>query len=166
MRFLRILYIQVLIGILLGILTGWLFPGFAPVAKHIADVFINMIRMIIPPVIFCSIVIGMAGAGSMKRVGRLGLKALIYFEVVSSAALVIGLIVANLVKPGAGIQHRETASAQVNDIARQAGDFSWGEFLTHIVPSNIVDAFAKGDIIQILFFSILFAVGLKQLGKE
>ena len=106
MKYFKILYIQVLIGIALGVLSGWLFPGFAAVAKSIADTFINLIRMIIAPVIFCSIVIGIAGAGNMKKVGRLGIKALIYFEIVSSAALVIGLVVANMIKPGAGITHR------------------------------------------------------------
>src|SRR4249919_2160230 len=105
MKYLRLLYIQVLIGIGLGVLCGWLFPSFAPTAKLISDTFINLIRMIIVPVIFCSIVTGIAGAGSMKKVGRVGIKALVYFEIVSSIALVIGLIVANLLKPGAGIPH-------------------------------------------------------------
>jgi aerobic C4-dicarboxylate transport protein len=164
MKYLKILYIQVLIGIALGVLAGWLFPGFAGIAKSIADTFINLIRMIIAPVIFCSIVIGIAGVGDMKKVGRLGIKALIYFEVVSSAALVIGLAVANILKPGAGITHPAASASQVSDIAKEAGEFRWGDFLTHIVPSNIVEAFAKGDILQILFFSILFAVALKQLG--
>jgi aerobic C4-dicarboxylate transport protein len=164
MKYLKVLYIQVLIGIALGVLVGWLFPGFATVAKAIADTFINLIRMIIAPVIFCSIVIGIAGAGDMKKVGRLGIKALIYFEIVSSAALLIGLAVANILKPGAGIVHPATSSVQVNDIAREASEFHWGDFLIHIVPSNVVEAFAKGDILQILFFSILFAVALKQLG--
>lgn len=166
MKYLKVLYIQVLIGIALGVLTGWLFPGFSSVAKSIADTFINLIRMIIAPVIFCSIVIGIAGAGSMKKVGRLGIKALVYFEIVSSAALVIGLAVANIIKPGAGVTHAASQNAQVADIAKQAGEFSWGDFLTHIVPSNIVEAFAKGDILQILFFSILFAVAMKQLGDS
>lgn len=164
MKYLKILYIQVLIGIGLGILCGWLFPGFAPTAKLISETFINMIRMIIAPVIFCSIVTGIAGSGSMKKVGRVGVKALVYFEVVSSFALVIGLIVANLIKPGAGIPHTGGESSQVTDIAKQAASFSWAEFFSHIVPSNIVDAFAKGDILQILFFSILFAVALKKMG--
>jgi aerobic C4-dicarboxylate transport protein len=164
MKYLKVLYIQVLIGIGLGILCGWLFPSFASTAKLISETFINMIRMIIAPVIFCSIVTGIAGAGSMKKIGRVGVKALIYFEVVSSIALVIGLIVANLIKPGAGVSHTGGESSQVTDMAKQAASFSWGEFFSHIVPANIVDAFAKGDILQILFFSILFAVALKQLG--
>jgi aerobic C4-dicarboxylate transport protein len=166
MKYLKVLYIQVLIGIGLGILCGWQFPSFASTAKLISETFINMIRMIIAPVIFCSIVTGIAGAGSMKKVGRLGIKALIYFEVVSSLALVIGLIVANLIKPGLGITHAANQSNQVTEIAKQAETFSWGDFFSHIVPSNIVDAFAKGDILQILFFSVLFAVGLKQLGSS
>src|SRR5450432_2168507 len=166
MKYLKVLYFQVLIGIGLGILCGWLFPSFAPAAKLISDTFINLIRMIIAPVIFCSIVTGIAGAGSMKKVGRLGIKALIYFEIVSSLALVIGLIVANLVKPGAGVAHETGQAAQVNEIAKQAESFSWADFFSHIVPSNIVEAFAKGDILQILFFSVLFAVGLKQLGAS
>lgn len=164
MRYLRVLYIQVLIGIVLGIFVGWLFPGFAAAAKGIADGFINLIRMIIAPVIFCSIVVGIAGAGSMRKVGRLGVKALVYFEVVSTLALIIGLVVANAIKPGIGIVHPQAHSTVVTDIAKQASEFSWGDFFSHIVPSSIVDAFAKGDILQILFFSILFAVALKQTG--
>jgi len=166
MRYFKVLYVQVLIGITLGVLCGWLFPSFAPTAKLISDTFINMIRMIIAPVIFCSIVTGIAGAGSMKKVGRVGIKALVYFEIVSSLALVIGLIVANLIKPGAGITHSSAETAQVSEIAKQAETFSWGDFVSHIVPSNIVESFARGDILQILFFSILFAVGLKQLGSS
>src|SRR5450432_1249536 len=166
MKYLKVLYVQVLIGIGLGILCGWLFPSFAPTAKLISETFINMIRMIIAPVIFCSIVTGIAGAGNMRKVGRVGVKALVYFEVVSSFALVIGLVVANLVRPGAGVPHAAGQTSQVTEIAKQAESFSWGEFFSHIVPSNIVDAFAKGDILQILFFSILFAVGLKQLGPS
>lgn len=166
MRYFRILYVQVLIGITLGVFCGWLFPSFAPTAKLISDTFINMIRMIIAPVIFCSIVTGIAGAGSMKKVGRVGVKALIYFEIVSSLALVIGLIVANLIKPGAGIAHGSGETSQVSEIAKQAESFNWGDFISHIVPSNIIESFAKGDILQILFFSILFAVGLKKLGSS
>jgi len=166
MRYFKVLYVQVLIGITLGVICGWLFPSFAPTAKLISDTFINMIRMIIAPVIFCSIVTGIAGAGSMKKVGRVGIKALVYFEIVSSLALVIGLIVANLIKPGAGITHSSAETAQVSEIAKQAETFSWGDFVSHIVPSNIVESFARGDILQILFFSILFAVGLKQLGSS
>jgi aerobic C4-dicarboxylate transport protein len=166
MKYLKILYVQVIIGIILGILTGWLLPAFAPAAKLISDTFINMIRMVIAPVIFFTIVSGIAGAGDLKKVGRVGLKTLVYFEIITTFALVIGLIVANLVKPGAGVNFTASASTQVAAISTQAKELSWGEFFSHIVPANIVDAFAKGDILQVLFFSVLFAVGLKLMGDS
>jgi len=166
MKHLKILYVQVIIGIILGILTGWLFPVFAPAAKLISDTFINMIRMVIAPVIFFTIVSGIAGAGDLKKVGRVGLKTLVYFEIITTFALVIGLIVANLVKPGAGVNFTASASTQVSAISTQAKELNWGEFFSHIVPANIVEAFAKGDILQVLFFSVLFAVGLKLMGDS
>lgn len=166
MKYLKILYVQVLIGILAGVLVGWLYPSFAATAKLISETFINMIRMVIAPVIFFTIVSGVAGAGNMKKVGRIGIKSLVYFEVVTTIALVIGLITANLVKPGAGIPVPTTETTQVAEISQQASKVNWGEFFSHIVPSNIIDAFAKGDILQILFFSILFAVSIKALGAQ
>jgi aerobic C4-dicarboxylate transport protein len=165
MRFFKILYVQVILGIIAGVLTGWAFPQFAPTAKLISETFINMIRMVIAPVIFFTIVSGIAGAGNMKKVGRVGLKALIYFEVVTTLALVIGLITANLVKPGVGIVVPQQSNEQVSQISQQASNINWGEFFSHIVPSNIIEAFAKGDILQVLFFSVLFAIGLKMLGN-
>jgi len=164
MKYLKILYLQVIIGIIAGILAGWLFPSFSPTAKLISDTFINMIRMVIAPVIFFTVVLGIAGAGDMKKVGRVGGKAIIYFEIVTTLALIIGLIVANLIKPGAGITVPATQSAQVAEITSQAKELNWGEFFSHIVPSNIIEAFAKGDILQVLFFSVLFAIGVKWMG--
>ncbi len=164
MKYFKILYVQVIIGIAAGILVGWWVPSFAPTAKLMSETFVNMIRMVIAPVIFFTIVSGIAGAGDIKKVGRVGLKALIYFEVVTTLALVIGLVTANLVKPGAGISAPKTVTIQVTDISKQASQINWGEFFSHIVPSNIVDAFAKGDILQVLFFSVLFAIGLKWMG--
>jgi len=164
MKFLKILYVQVLLGIIAGIVVGYFFPGFSATAKLISDTFINMIRMVIAPVIFFTIVSGVAGAGNMKKVGRIGFKAFIYFEVITTLALIIGLITANVVKPGVGITVPH-ATAQVTEISSEANKINWGEFFAHIVPSNIIEAFAKGDILQILFFSILFAIGLKWLGK-
>lgn len=165
MKYLRILYVQVIIGIIAGIITGWLFPSFAPVAKLISEMFINMIRMVIAPVIFFTIVLGVAGAGDLKKVGRVGGKGLIYFEVVTTVAIIIGLLVANLVKPGVGVKHHTINGANVKAVTDAKG-FDWADFILHIVPANIVDAFAKGDIIQILFFGILFSIGLKQLGSN
>jgi len=164
LKYLKVLYVQVLIGIIAGVFVGWLFPAFAPAAKLISETFINMIKMMIGPVIFFTIVSGITGAGNMKKVGRVGGKALIYFEVVTTLALIIGLIVANVIKPGAGIPVSHVPDAKVTEYSQQAHQMNWGEFFAHIVPSNIIDAFAKGDILQILFFSILFAIGLKWLG--
>lgn len=165
MRILRSLYIQVLIGIALGVVVGVLFPGFAPAAKLISETFINMIRMVIAPVIFLTIVSGIAGAGDLKQVGRIGLKSIIYFEVVTTIALLIGLFVANTVKPGSGVDISSfQATSQVKQLEGQAQEMDWAAFFAHIVPSNVFDAFAKGDILQVLFFSVLFAIGLKMMG--
>ena len=122
--------------------------------------------MVIAPVIFFTIVTGIAGVGDLKKVGRVGGKAIIYFEVVTSLALIIGLITANVVKPGAGVNFSRTTSTQVAEITAQASSMNWGEFFSHIVPVNVVDAFAKGDILQVLFFSILFGIGLKWMGDS
>src|SRR6476469_2683263 len=164
MKYLRSLYFQVLIGIIAGIIVGYSIPSFAPAAKLISDTFINMIRMVIAPVFFFTVVAGIAGAGDLKKVGRVGIKALVYFEVVTTIALIIGLVVANLVKPGAGIAAENIPPADISKYSADAAAMNWGDFISHIVPANIVDAFAKGDIIQVLFFAILFSVGLKQLG--
>jgi aerobic C4-dicarboxylate transport protein len=164
-KYLKVLYVQVIIGIAAGVVVGYLFPGFASTAQLISETFINMIRMVIAPVIFFTIVAGIAGAGELKKAGRIGGKAILYFEIVTTVALVIGLIVGNLVKPGVGVNYSNTQADKVAQYTSQAKDLKWGEFFSHIVPSNIVDSFAKGDILQVLFFSILFAVGLKWMGK-
>ncbi|MEO8860527.1 MAG: C4-dicarboxylate transporter DctA [Ginsengibacter sp.] len=166
MKYFKVLYVQVIIGIILGVIVGWLFPSFSSAAKLISETFINMIRMVIAPVIFFTIVTGIAGAGDMKKVGRVGGKALIYFEVVTTLALIIGLVVANVVKPGAGITISHAPGEQITEISNQAKALNWGEFFSHIVPPNVVDAFAKGDILQVLFFSILFGIGLKWMGDS
>lgn len=157
---------QVLTAITLGILVGAFFPGFAPHAKLISQSFINMISMLIAPIIFLTIVLGIAHMGDMRKVGRVGGKALLYFEVVTTVAIIIGMVVANLLKPGVGI---ETATGDVNKIKTytdQAGTINWVEFLTHIIPHNIFDSFATGDILQILFFAILFGYGLNKMGEK
>lgn len=166
MKYLKVLYVQVIIGILAGVLVGFLFPGFAATAQLISETFINMIRMVIAPVIFFTIVSGIAGAGELKKAGRIGGKAILYFEIVTTMALIIGLIVANLVKPGAGIVYSSTQADKVAQYTTQAKAMNWGEFFSHIVPTNIVESFAKGDILQVLFFSVLFAIGLKWIGNK
>lgn len=165
MKYLKILYVQVLIAIVLGVIVGHFFPGFSVTAKLLADMFINMIKMIIAPVIFISIVLGIAGAGDLKKVGRVGIKGLIYFEIVTTAAIVIGLIVGNVIKPGSGVQSNAVHAEPATKAASSVG-IDWTEFIKHIVPDNAIAAFAKGDIIQVLFFGILFAVALAKMGEK
>lgn len=164
MKYLKILYVQVLIAIVLGVIVGYLFPGFSATAKLMSDMFINMIKMIIAPVIFISIVLGIASAGDLRKVGRLGLKGLIYFELVTTAAIVIGLLTGNLIKPGSGVASTANHAANIANAQNSAG-IDWREFVVHIIPENVVGAFAKGDIIQVLFFGILFAVALAKMGS-
>jgi len=164
LKIFRHLYIQVLLGILAGILVGYFFPELSSTAKIISDTFINMIRMVIAPVIFFTIVSGIAGASDLKKAGRIGGKAILYFEIITTLALVIGVMVANLVKPGSGVPIPADGSAEIQKYTEASSQVNWGEFFSHIVPSNIIESFAKGDILQILFFSILFAIGLKWMG--
>jgi len=161
---------QVLTGIILGIIVGVSFKDFAPTAQVISKTFIAMITMLIAPIIFCTIVLGIAGVNDMKKVGRVGGKALLYFEIVSTFALLIGLGVANLLKPGEGFINHPVANAanatKLAEYQKAAADMKWLEFFTHIVPSNIFGAFANGDILQILFFAVLFGYGLSKLGES
>ncbi|TDQ07546.1 C4-dicarboxylate transporter DctA [Pedobacter metabolipauper] len=157
---------QVLIAIALGITVGSVFPGFAPNAKLISQSFINMISMLIAPIIFLTIVLGIAHMGDMKKVGRVGGKALLYFEVVTTLAIIIGMLVANLVKPGQGVQVAEGDVNKIKTYTEQAGEINWADFFAHIIPHNIFESFAKGDILQILFFAILFGYGLSKMGEN
>ena len=165
MKYLKILYVQVLIGIILGIIVGLLFPGFFQTGKIISDVFISLIKMVIAPIIFFTVVLGITGAGNMKKVGRVGGKGILYFEIVSTIALLIGLVVGTFIKPGKGVVLANTNTEKVAAYVDQGKEMNWVDFFTHIVPDNIIGAFAKGDIIQILFFSIFFAVGLMMIKK-
>jgi aerobic C4-dicarboxylate transport protein len=165
MKYLKILYVQVLIGIILGIVVGLLFPGFFQTGKIISDVFISLIKMVIAPIIFFTVVLGITGAGNMKKVGRVGGKGILYFEIVSTIALLIGLMVGTFIKPGKGVVLTNTNTEKVAAYVDQGKEMNWVDFFTHIVPDNIIGAFAKGDIIQILFFSIFFAVGLMMIKK-
>ena len=165
MKYLKILYVQVIIGIVAGVLAGWLFPSFAPTAKLISETFINMIKMVITPVIFLTIVLGISGAGDLKKVGRVGGKGLLYFEIVTTFALIIGLLVANILKPGAGITTDHLPKENLDKYTSAAKEMNWGEFFSHIVPSNIIDSFAKGDLLQVLFFGVLFSIAITKMGS-
>lgn len=158
---------QVLTAIALGVLVGMIWPDIGKEMKPIGDTFINAVKMVIAPIIFLTIVLGIAKMGDMKKVGRVGGKAFIYFEIVTTFSLILGLIVVNIMKPGSGLNFNELAKGDVSQYTEGGGgEIDWIEFITHIVPSNMVDAFAKGDILQVLFFSVLFGVGLASLGEK
>src|SRR5215203_5531543 len=163
----RVLYVQVLIAIVLGALFGWLWPSVATNdwIKALGDGFIKLIKMVIAPIIFCTVVSGIAHIQDAKKVGRVGIKALVYFEVVSTFALVIGLLVGNLVKPGAGFTGNPDPAA-VAGYAKQAAEQKPVDFVLHIIPDSVVGAFAQGDILQVLLFAILFGFSLLILGER
>src|SRR5215207_2384749 len=163
----KILYVQVLIAIVLGAIVGWLWPTFATDdwIKALGDGFIKLIKMVIAPIIFCTVVSGIAHIQDAKKVGRVGIKALVYFEVVSTFALVIGLLVGNLVKPGAGFTGNPDPAA-VAGYAKQAAEQKPVDFVLHIIPDSVVGAFAQGDILQVLLFAILFGFALLVLGER
>ncbi|MBV8922404.1 dicarboxylate/amino acid:cation symporter [Bradyrhizobium sp.] len=165
--FYKILYIQVLAAIVVGAIVGWLFPDFAKNdwIKAMGDGFVKLIKMLIAPVIFCTVVSGIAHISEVKKVGRVAVKALLYFEVISTFALALGLIVANLLRPGAGFQGQSNASA-VAGYAKQASEMKSVDFVLHIIPDTVVGAFAQGDILQVLLFSILFGFALMTLGER
>ena len=162
------LWVQVLFAIALAIALGYFYPAKAIAMKPLGDAFIRLISMIISLVIFCTVVTGIAGMENMKKVGRVGGKALIYFEVVSTLALLIGLVVGNVVRPGAGFNvNPATLDAKaVADYAGQAKAQSVTEFLMHIVPITVTDAFAKGDILQVLLVALLFGFALSAVGPR
>ncbi|AJC20841.1 dicarboxylate/amino acid:cation symporter [Pandoraea pulmonicola] len=167
--FYRILYVQVLIAIVIGVLLGHFKPDLAVQMKPLGDAFIKLIKMIIGPVIFCTVVTGIAGMEDMKKVGRVGGKALIYFEIVSTLALIIGLFATHILKPGAGF-NVDINSLDPKAIAGYAEKAAHGDtfvdFLLHLIPNTITDAFAKGEILQILVIAILFGAALSAIGER
>jgi aerobic C4-dicarboxylate transport protein len=162
------LWVQVLVAIALAVLLGHFSPAKAIAMKPLGDAFIRLITMVITLIIFCTVVSGIAGVQDLKKVGRVGGKALLYFEVVSTFALLIGLAVGNVVKPGAGfnIDPASLDPKAIADFAGQAKAQGVTEFLMHIIPTTIVDAFAKGEILQVLLVSILFGFALSALGAR
>jgi aerobic C4-dicarboxylate transport protein len=162
------LYAQVLTAIILGILLGYFYPQLGEQMKPFGDAFIKMIKMLIAPIIFCTVVHGIAGMEDLKRVGRVGIKALIYFEVVTTLALIVGLVIVNVLQPGAGMnvdaKAIDTKSIQI--YTTKAGQQGTVEFFLNIIPATVVGAFAEGEILQVLFFAILFAFALSLLGER
>jgi aerobic C4-dicarboxylate transport protein len=165
--FYKILYVQVLVAIALGAIVGWLFPDFAKNdwIKAMGDGFVKLIKMVIAPIIFCTVVSGIAHISEVRKVGRVAVKALVYFEVVSTFALALGLIAGNVLHPGAGFQGQSNAAA-VADYAKQASEIKSVDFALHVIPETVVGAFAQGDILQVLLFAILFGFALMALGER
>jgi aerobic C4-dicarboxylate transport protein len=166
--FFRSLYFQVLTAIALGVLLGHFYPQLGEQMKPFGDTFIKAIKMIIAPIIFCTVVHGIASMQDMKKVGRVGLKALIYFEVLTTLALIVGLIVANTLQPGAGmnIDASTIDTRSIQGFVTKSKEQSTVQFLMDIIPNTVVGAFAQGEILQVLFFAVLFAFGLQMLGER
>ncbi len=163
------LYFWVLLAILAGGTLGYVWPEAGVALKPLGDGFIALVKMLIAPIIFCTVVLGIAGAGDMKKVGRVGGKALLYFEVVSTFALAIGLVVANVLRPGAGfnVDPATLDGKAVADYAKVAANQSTTEFVLHIIPRTFFDAFTgSGDLLQVLFVAVLFGYAMTHLGKE
>ncbi|MBA3671525.1 MAG: C4-dicarboxylate transporter DctA, partial [Gemmatimonadaceae bacterium] len=162
----RNLTVQVLVAISLGVLLGLLAPVTARAMKPVGDVFVNLVRMVITPVIFLTIVLGIAGMSDLRKVGRVGGKTLLYFEVVTTFALAIGLVVVNVTKPGVGLNVSALAKGDISKFAEQGKALTFVDFVTHIVPSSVVGAFATGDVLQVVFFAVLFGVALAGIGAH
>ncbi|WP_273235065.1 dicarboxylate/amino acid:cation symporter [Pseudomonas kuykendallii] len=166
--FYKSLYVQVLVAIAIGILLGHFYPQTGAAMKPLGDGFVKLIKMVIAPIIFCTVVTGIAGMQSMKAVGKTGGMALLYFEIVSTIALIIGLVVVNVAQPGVGM-HVDPASLDTSGIAAYAAageKQSTIDFLMNVIPGTVVGAFANGDILQVLFFSVLFGYALHRLGER
>ncbi|MED3650350.1 MULTISPECIES: C4-dicarboxylate transporter DctP [Heyndrickxia] len=165
-RILKNLTFQVLTAIFIGVIVGLVWPDVGKQMKPLGDTFINAVKMLIAPIIFLTIVLGIAKMGDMKKVGKVGGKAIIYFEIVTTLALIIGLIVVNILHPGSGLDPDKLPKGDISQYTGEGEKLNWVDFLTHIVPHSMVSAFAEGDILQVLFFSILFGVGLAALGEK
>ncbi|MFN2541633.1 MAG: dicarboxylate/amino acid:cation symporter [Chthoniobacterales bacterium] len=156
---------QIVIGLVIGGLVGWLWPDWGNKIYFLRDIFINLIKSIIAPLVFSTIVVGIAGGGALKKVGRMGVKALVYFEIVTTAALFIGLAVVNLTKPGSGVILAATNTDVIKNIG-QAHPKSLVETIVHAFPSSIVEAMVRGDVLQIVAFSVLFALAVSAVGEK
>jgi aerobic C4-dicarboxylate transport protein len=173
MKWLKSLYVQVLIGIVLGVVLGIVWPETGADLEPLGTAFVKAVKMLIAPIIFCTVVHGIAGMGDLKKLGSVGWKALLYFEVVTTLALVIGLVVAKVVEPGVGmhidateLSASQSASAKVDAYAQTAEKQSVVDHLMHIIPKTFVGAFVEGEILQVLFIAILAGIALVRLGER
>ena len=155
---------QIFVGLIAGILLGAVWPDIAVAIRPLADLFLRMIKMIIAPLIFSTLVVGIAGTGDLRAVGRIGVKAIVWFELATTVALVIGLVLVNILQPGAGVA---VTGADTSSVAAMAGQRQTGwDILLHMVPTSVVDAMAKGDILQVVVFSSFFGVALAAIGSQ
>ena len=156
---------QIFIGLLLGIAVGYLWPQFGVAIKPLADAFLRMIKMIIAPLLFSTLVVGIAGTGDIKSMGRIGLKAIVYFEVATTIALFLGLAIVNTFKPGAGLAMPIGADTAAAAAMVQSQQHAWDIFL-HLFPTSVIDAMARGDILQVVVFSLFFGIALAAIGPS
>src|ERR1700758_4735766 len=159
------LTVQIMIALVVGGVVGWLRPDWGNAVYFLRDIFINLIKAIIAPLVFSTIVVGIAGAGALRKVGRMGIKALIYFEIVTTAALFIGLAVVNLTRPGAGV----TLAATNTDVLKTIGEThpkTFVETIVHVFPASVIEAMVRGDVLQIVAFSVLFALAVSAVGEK
>jgi proton glutamate symport protein len=156
---------QIFIGLLAGILIGYVWPAFGVAIKPLADMFLRMIKMIIAPLLFSTLVVGIAGSGDLKSMGRIGLKAILWFELATTIALVIGLVMMNVFRPGAGVSLPMAADTQALAAMAKNQQSGW-DILLHLFPTSIVDAMAKGDILQIVVFATIFGIALAAVGEK
>jgi len=167
---LKNLTVQVLLAIVLGIAIGQFFPGFGVQLKVLGDIFVKMIKMVIAPIVFFTIVIGFANMGDMKKIGRIGGKALLYFEIVTTFAMAIGVAVMYVIRPGTGMDVSKVgnSAAEVAKYAKQAAETPHGfmDFLLSVIPDSMVGAFAKGEMLPVLFFSVMFGLAMSMLGDR
>ena len=159
------LTVQIMIGLVVGGFIGWLRPDWGNAVYFLRDIFITLIKAIIAPLVFSTIVVGIAGAGALRKVGRMGIKALIYFEILTTAALVIGLAVVNLTKPGAGVALAATNTDVLKTIS-QSHPKTLVETIVHVFPSSVIEAMVRGDVLQIVAFSVLFALAVSAVGEK
>lgn len=167
-KILKSLYFQVILAIIIGILVGHFYPALAVDLKPLGDGFIKLIKMMIGPIIFCTIVTGIAGMQNTKKVGRVGLKAILYFEIVTTLALIIGLVVINILQPGVGmnVDPASLDTKSVENFITESKTQSTTDFILHIIPENIVNALSTSNILQVLFFSVLLGFALTKIGNK
>src|SRR5205809_5729633 len=159
------LTVQIMIGLVVGGLIGWLRPDWGNAVYFLRDIFINLIKSIIAPLVFSTIVVGIAGAGALRKVGRMGIKALVYFEIVTTAALFIGLAIVNFTKPGLGVTLAATNTDAIRTI-QQSHPKTLVETIVHAFPSSVIDAMVRGDVLQIVAFGVLFALAVSAIGEK